>query len=48
MIWTIDQYQIHTILVSAVAEGHWVFIAVHPTKDIERFARIVQSLTLEK
>ena len=48
MIWTIGKLQIHTILASVLAEGHWVYIAVHPTGDVERFAEIAQSLTVRK
>jgi len=48
MTWTFGEVRIHTVLVSALAEGHWVFVAVHPTQDVNRYAKIAQSLTLDK
>ena len=48
MAWMFGEVRSHTVLVSALAEGHWVFVAVHPTQDVNRYAQIAQSLTLGK
>ena len=45
--WTIGETQIHTVLISVFAEGHWVFIAAHPVDNVEQFAKIAESLSLQ-